>query len=93
MLELYYVYLIVMNVLEFVLMFVDKRSAIQHRGRIAERDLLTIAALGGALGGWIAMYTVRHKTKHWYFVVWMPVFTVIFILLSYYLTTSHILGY
>lgn len=92
MLELYYIYLVVMNVLELVLMIVDKRNAIRRRSRIAERDLLVIAALGGALGGWIAMYTVRHKTNHWYFVLWMPLFTAVFAFLTYYLTTSRILG-
>ncbi len=73
-------------------MIVDKRNAIRRRSRIAERDLLVIAALGGALGGWIAMYTVRHKTNHWYFVLWMPLFTAVFAFLTYYLTTSRILG-
>ena len=37
-----------------------------------ERTLFLIAALGGSLGVLLGMYTFRHKTKHWYFVVGVP---------------------
>ena len=30
------------------------------------------AALGGAFGSWLGMYLFRHKTRHWYFAVFMP---------------------
>ena len=33
---------------------------------------LALALLGGGPGGWLGMYAFRHKTKHWYFVVGMP---------------------
>ena len=36
-------------------------------------DLLGIAAVGGSIGVWAAMYTVRHKTKHMKFVIGVPV--------------------
>ena len=28
--------------------------------------------LGGSAGAWAGMYLFHHKTKHWYFVVGMP---------------------
>ena len=31
-----------------------------------------IALLGGSAGAWAGMYLFHHKTKHWYFVVGMP---------------------
>ena len=30
------------------------------------------ALLGGSAGAWAGMYLFHHKTKHWYFVVGMP---------------------
>ena len=30
------------------------------------------ALLGGSAGAWAGMYQFHHKTKHWYFVVGMP---------------------
>lgn len=42
------------------------------RRRIPEKTLFLIAALGGSLGVLLGMYTFRHKTKHWYFVVGVP---------------------
>ena len=83
MFYIYFGYLAVMNVWLYILMLWDKQLSIRHKRRIPEKTLLLTAALGGALGGLLAMYAVRHKTKHWYFVVWMPLFTVIYAFLSY----------
>ncbi len=88
MFYLYFGCLAVMNVLEFILMVTDKYLAKKHKRRISEKTLLCTAAFGGALGGFLAMYTVRHKTKHWYFVLWMPLFTVLYSILSYYLAVN-----
>ena len=88
MFYLYFGYLAVMNVLDFVLMLRDKRLAKKHKRRIAEKTLLGAAALGGALGGFLAMYLVRHKTKHWYFVLWMPLFTILYAILSYFVAVN-----
>ena len=88
MFYLYFGYLAVMNALEFILMTTDKRLAKKHKRRISEKTLLMTAALGGALGGFLAMYTVRHKTKHWYFVLWMPLFTVLYAVLSYFVVVN-----
>lgn len=45
-----------------------------HRPRLPEYILLTLAALGGGLGGWISMKAQRHKAgkdkKHFRFVVY-----------------------
>ncbi len=84
MLYLYFGFLATMSVLEYILMVTDKHLARKHKRRISEKTLLLTAALGGALGGLLAMYAVRHKTKHWYFVLWMPLFTVLYAILSYF---------
>ena len=66
-------YLLVMNLIGFALMGADKRRAKRHAWRIPEKTLFLAAILGGSLGTWTGMYAFRHKTKHWYFVVGMPV--------------------
>ena len=67
------VYLIVVNVWAFALMGFDKRRA-KRRGarRIRERTLLLSALLGGGVGAFLGMWGFRHKTRHWYFVVGIP---------------------
>lgn len=66
------VYLIGINLVAFFLMAADKRRAQKHRWRIPEHTLFAAAILGGSLGAILGMYLCRHKTKHWYFVVGMP---------------------
>ena len=69
---IFYYYLIAVNVLAFFLMGTDKCRAKHHRWRIPEKTLFLSAILGGTAGAILGMYTFRHKTKHWYFVVGMP---------------------
>ena len=76
-------YLIVVNVIGFVLMGIDKRKAIRHKWRVPESTLFLAAILGGSVGAWIGMYTFRHKTKHIQFVVGIPLIFVIQIGLVY----------
>ena len=66
-------YLLVINIVAFVLMYEDKRRARKKLWRISERTLFTAALLGGSIGGLCGMYFFRHKTKHWYFRIGFPV--------------------
>ena len=36
-----------------------------------------LALVGGSIGAIIGMYAFHHKTKHWYFVVGMPLILVV----------------
>ncbi len=65
-------YLICMNLVGLCMMGVDKARAKKHAWRIPERRLLLCSLLGGSLGTWAGMYLFRHKTRHWYFVIGMP---------------------
>ena len=56
----------------FAIMGIDKRKAIKGAYRIPEATLFCVALLGGSLGTTLGMNLFRHKTKHWYFVVGMP---------------------
>lgn len=70
--SLFLIYLIVLNLLGFSLMGMDKQRARRHQWRIPERTLFLAALLGGSVGALTGMYFFRHKTKHWYFVIGIP---------------------
>ena len=63
----------VVNVLLLILMGIDKFHAIKNLRRIPEKVLFIFAIIGGATGGTLGMLSFRHKTKHWYFAVFLPI--------------------
>lgn len=65
-------YLVIINIVSFVAMLVDKRRAMTYRWRIPEKTLFALAVIGGSVGAMLGMWLVRHKTRHWYFVWGMP---------------------
>ena len=44
-----------------------------------------MALIGGSIGAWGGMYYFRHKTKHWYFVVLMPLILVVQVVGGYFI--------
>lgn len=71
------VYLVIINIISFSLMGIDKHRARKDEWRISEAALFTSALLFGGLGSTIGMWHFRHKTRHWYFVVGMPLILII----------------
>ena len=68
---------IVMNVVSFALMGIDKRRARRGVWRISEKALFLTTACFGGLGGVLGMKVFHHKTQHWYFRVFFPVLLVL----------------
>ena len=73
--------LVVMNVLAFALMGIDKAKAKAGAWRIPEKTLFLVTALFGGLGGTLGMSFFRHKTKHWYFKYGFPALMVVQVVL------------
>lgn len=65
-------YLLIINIVGFAVMGIDKKRAIRGAWRISEASLFLTALLGGALGCIVGMQHFHHKTKHWYFKYGMP---------------------
>ena len=63
-----------LNLLSFGLMAYDKRCAQTGKWRVPEKTLFLAAACFGGLGGVLGMALCRHKTQHWYFRVFFPLF-------------------
>ena len=79
------VYLLIINLLGFFSMCIDKYKAKHNKWRIPEKTLFLFAILGGSIGSIAGMYTFRHKTKHTYFVIGMPAILIIQLALLVYL--------
>ncbi len=82
-------YVVIINIIAFVAMGIDKRKAKKRAWRIPEATLFILAVLGGSIGSIAGMYTFRHKTKHRSFTWGMPailVAQVILIALLFFLT-------
>lgn len=71
-LSILFIYLALINIAGFAIMGIDKRRAIEGRWRIPEKTFFIVSALCGSLGTFVGMYVFHHKTKHWYFVVFIP---------------------
>ena len=73
-------YLLLINLVGFVLYGIDKaKSKRKGSRRIPERTLLWVARLGGGVGCWLGMMLFRHKTKHIRFKVLVPLWTILWV--------------
>ena len=72
--------LLVINILGFLLMWYDKRQAINGGWRVPESRLFLTALLGRAVGILLGMRMFRHKTKHWSFRIAVPLHLLLSIL-------------
>ena len=57
-------YLIVINVVSFLVYGIDKWKAKQGSWRISEATLLMLAVIGGTIGALLGMKIWHHKTMH-----------------------------
>lgn len=66
-------YVLVMSGISLFMMGLDKRrSKVRGARRVPERTFFLLALLGGSPGAIWGMFLFRHKTRHWYFVVGLP---------------------
>lgn len=86
------IYYIVLNLVGFAVMYIDKQKAKKGKWRIPENTIFIITVLGGGIGTIAGMYKFRHKTKKWTFTFGLPVLFVLNILALIYLIV-HIICY
>lgn len=66
------IYFIVINIISIVVTAVDKSKAKHDKWRIPEKTLLILSAIGGAVGMYITMHLIHHKTKKIKFMAGIP---------------------
>lgn len=79
------IYVIVINVYALCLMLFDKYRARNQGWRIPEKKLFAVALFGGAVGTFMGMRLVRHKTKHKRFTFGIPLCIIINLVVFYYI--------
>ena len=85
-------YFAVVNIFGFASMGLDKAKARKHEWRISEAMLFFFAIIGGALGSLLGMYLFRHKTRHWYFRVGMPLILILWIAVLWFVKFGNIIS-
>lgn len=76
-------YVMIICSITLVMMAYDKAQARKRGRRVPERTLFFLSAVGGALGGIVAMRIWRHKTKHASFVIGLPALLVLQVVALY----------
>lgn len=84
------IYLISINLIAFLAMYIDKKRAEKNEWRIKEVTLLTLALIGGSIGGIAGMYTFRHKTQKPKFVVGFPTILILQIIIIIYFLSNNV---
>lgn len=82
--KLIIVYFIIINIIAFGIYGMDKLKAKQNAWRISEKMLFGVAFLGGSVGAYAGMKVFHHKTRHWYFVVGIPLIFMVQAILALY---------
>ncbi len=83
-------YFVIINTIGFAIMGIDKWKAKKGYWRIPESTFFIIAVIGGSIGSTLGMYSFRHKTRHWYFVIGMPAILIIEFLIAFLLSKAPI---
>ena len=84
------IYILIINLISFLSMFIDKKLSIKKKRRISEKTLFSLALLFGSIGSIVGMYSFRHKTKHLTFTIGMPIILIFNILCIYYLNKYNL---
>jgi len=80
------IYLLIINILSFILYGIDKIKAIKNKKyiqRISEKTLLISSFLAGSIGSILAMILFRHKIKKLSFIIKYILIVCIQVLIMY----------
>ena len=77
-------YIVVINLVSFMMFGIDKYKARRGQWRISEATLLAVAAIGGSLGARMGMKVWHHKTLHSKFRYGVPIILLVHIALMAY---------
>lgn len=72
-------YLLIINVITFIIYGIDKYKSIKNKYRISENTLIILPILGGPIGALFGMITFHHKTKKKKFIILIPIILLIWV--------------
>lgn len=77
-------YLVLINLVGFIVFLVDKRKAKNHSWRVPEKVLHIFELLGSFPSIFVAMYMFRHKNKKFSYYVWTYLFAFLWLAVLFY---------
>ena len=88
---IFIVYILVINIIAFLLTYYDKKASKIGLRRVKENTLMLVALLGGSAAMYITMKMIHHKTRVSLFMVGLPfIFVVEMILVIFIARALHI---
>ena len=84
------IYILLINLISFFAMGIDKLKAKKNKWRIPEGTLLLFCFLGGGVGGLLGMSLFRHKTKHLKFQILVPLSLLLWLAAGIYIAVRYI---
>lgn len=85
MLKITLYYLLIVNIISFIIYGIDKWKSQHNRWRIPEWFLILLALIGGSIGALGGMYILRHKTQHAKFYILVPLILILQVICFIYL--------
>ena len=82
-------YLLIVNVLAFIIYGFDKYQARKAGRRIPEATLLIWAGIGGSIGAWMGMKLLHHKTLQKKFKYGIPILITMQVAFVVYMYTNY----
>lgn len=84
-------YLLIINLLAYTIMWIDKLKSIYKWWRISEKTLWILSILGGVFGIWLGMQTpIYHKAGKREFRIWIPIIAVVWIGIMIYFFSKNL---
>jgi len=82
------VYILILSIISFIFMGIDKKRALNNKWRIKESTLLLLSFIGGAIGTFIGMKVFNHKIRNKKFYLAVPILCIIIILMLIIILTN-----
>lgn len=76
------IYAILISIISIFITIADKIKAKNNKRRIKESTLLWFGFLGGALFMYLTMKIIRHKTRKNKFMITLPIFSILHIIVG-----------
>ncbi len=79
LLSIFIAYILLISIVSVIVCIYDKKVSKKNRVelRTPEKTLMLLSALGGSVAMFITMQLIRHKTKHFKFMVGIPVIIIV----------------
>ncbi len=87
----YLIYFSAINLISVIVCALDKHYAKTQKRRISESSLFSLCFLGGSVGMYLTMKSIRHKTLHKRFMIGIPLIILFQVAVGLFFLKNHLL--